>query len=163
MPTPTFEPIATATANGSQTLISFTGLGGYKHLIVECVFGTAGGGGALFTLNGTNVNSIRHDMLYCWSGGSAPNEGIYDATGYTYTNPGGNQAANAMGMLRIVIPNANASTYKPYYVESVWETNFNIAYGCGTLHDTNAITQLAIQCGAVYTSGSRFTVFGLAG
>jgi hypothetical protein len=163
MPTTTFEPLATATATGSQNLISLTNLGGYKHLVLECVFGTAGGGGALFTINGSNINSIRHDMFYTYSGGSAPNELVNDYTGYTYINPGGNMAAGHQGMTRLYIFNANSSTYKPYYVETSWQSSFNHAYGFGTCHDTNPITQLSIQCGVNFTSGSKFTVFGLAG
>ena len=164
MPTATFEPITSYTANGNETTIALTGLTGYRHLVIESVFSSAGGGGMLVTLNGTSINSIRHDFMWTATAGGAPNEQFNDYTGYTYINPGSNLQSGNIGMTRVHIFNASNTThFKPYYIETAWENSFNLGYGWGTLHDTNAITQMSFTCGVNWSSGSKFTVFGLVG
>lgn len=165
MPTPTYEPITTFTTTGSQTAVSLVGLTGYKHLMIECVFSSPGNAGMYVIPNSnTTNNGIRNDFMWTYSGGGAPNELIQDNTGYTYINPGGNLAANLQGITRIHIFNASStSTFKAYYIETSWESNFNHGYGWGTLHTTNAIDQFTIASGTNWSSGSKFTCFGLVG
>lgn len=155
MPTPTYYPIASVTASGSQTSVTLSNLGGYKNLFIRAYFSHSNAGN-LFHINGSGAN-VTHDQITHYNGLTSP---LLENFNYSYLNAGGN-LDSVYGIANIwIIDYSNTGIFKPYYVESQWDTNVNMSMTAGNWKSTAAITSIQFTSGANFTNQSKFTAFG---
>jgi hypothetical protein len=155
MPTPTYYPIASVTANGSQTSVTLSGLGGYKNLFVRAYFRFTSAGNLIY-INGSGAG-VTHDSIALANGGATP---TLNAAGYQYLNPG-NNLDSVYGIANIYIPSyGDTSIFKSYYIDSFWDSGVNMAMIAGTWKSTSAITSIQFDAGTAFTNLSKFTAFG---
>ena len=159
----TYTPIATYTANGSQSVISFTSIvGTYTDLLViySASDGTGGNeGNAIVTFNSDTSSGYSWTNLY-GNGSVAGSSRATNQNGiYAYCS--GASASAGAGQFH-VMNYSNATTYKSTLNRG------NVASGAvvaraGLWRSTAAITRIDMTSSSGnYSSGSTFTLYGIA-
>lgn len=158
----TYEPIATATASGSQSVISFTSITGtYTDLILAYSVkdGTAGNeGNILTTFNSDTASNYSWTNLY--GNGSVAGSSRASSQTSIYAYCAGNTASFDAGFLH-VMNYANSTTFKSTLNRG------NVAAGAvvaraGLWRSTAAITRMDLTSSSGnYASGSTFTLYGI--
>jgi hypothetical protein len=158
----TYEPIGTATASGSQSVISFTSISGsYTDLIVAYSVkdGTAGNeGNILVTFNSDTATNYSWTNIYGNGTAAGSSRSLSQTAIYAYC--AGNTASFDAGFFH-VMNYANATTYKCTLNRG------NVAAGAvvaraGLWRSTAAITRMDLTSSSGnYASGSTFTLYGI--
>ena len=174
--TNSFESIATLTANGSQSTLTFTSIPStFKHLQVRLNArgNDSGATGQDLTLQFNSISSgyARHQL---YGDGTSANSG--GTTGDSQVNlgylPAASSPANVYGVAIIDILDY-ASATKAKTIRSLSGNDQNNADGIiffnsgFTTANTNAITTVSLKSGTYsggnFTSGSTFALYGIKG
>ena len=157
----TYTPIATTTLGSNTATVTFSSLSGYTDLIIVC--SSKNNTGAAYWLTaqfnsdtGTNYSTTRLD-----GDGSSASSGRYTSAnfariGYTYTTE--------FTTTILQIQNySNSTTYKTCLSRSGLASQITQAI-VNLWRNTNAITSidLKIEASALITTGSTFTLYGIA-
>lgn len=172
IPPSSFYSIATVTAAGGETSLSFTSIPStYKSLQIRSLVRTNGGANASYFLYATyNSDSTagNYDWHYLLGQGS-----VAYASGSTSTgNVIAGESASSGSTTGIfgtnimdIIDYASSSKYKTSRV--FWGANGNTAGGfsvglaSGLWQSTSAITSISITGEAVFAAGSTFALYGV--
>jgi hypothetical protein len=171
MPTLTFDPIASYTASGSQSVITFSSIPGtYKHLFLSCkVKGTASNEDMLMRFNGSSSNTAYNFSQANENANGTVSIGHYnigDTAGVRISDYVQTTAQNSdwAGVDAYIMDYASTSHNKTYQAHSMNAVLANQRFA-GWFDSTSAITQIGITLGGTgnFVSGSKFTLYGLVG
>ncbi len=159
----TYEPIATTTASGSTSSITFSSISSaYTDLVLVSNLGTVGGGDAyIMQVNGdTGANYSR---TYLSGNGSSTYSGRN--TGETWINLQNqdNPTSNAGAYVQIshFMNYANTTTYKTVIGRSNQGGSGTTA-AVGLWRSTSAINSITMRTVSTnFASGSTFTLYGI--
>lgn len=161
---PTYEPIATTTAGGSSTNVTFNSISGsYTDLVLVIANVTAQIDNVGITLNsdtGSNYSRVIAQGNGSTKSSSKNNNQTYLYTMYKDT-AGGNPAMSISQFLNY----SNSTTYKTVLTRQ--ETNSSgtksVQVMLSVWRSTSAITSISINSGnANFNSGATFTLYGIA-
>ena len=171
MPTPTYEPIATALASVDTSTISFNSIPQtYNHLIIAFYARSTRTGNVFDRLflrfngdTGTNYSTVAAQYLSA-SGLVSPNSEstanpIYLAEGI----PTADTPAGQYAYIRIDIPSYRNSTWKTATAILFGEqTNLAaLSVGAELWKSTSSISSMALECTNQWVAGSQFTLYGV--
>lgn len=153
----TYTPIATYTANGSQTSITFNSFSGYTDLVLISA-GNSAAITAIIRFNGdTGTNYSRTIIRGNGSTADSVRQSNQDAITLdgSYSQPGQNFIVHIMNY-------SNSTTYKTTLQRSN-NASAGLDQGVGLWRNTAAITSLEMRpAGATpWTSGTTFTLYGI--
>ena len=152
----TYDPIATATASGSQAVITFSSIPSTFTDIILVISGNTVNSTAQLTFNndstalysrtslrgnGTSATSFLQSDLNC-----IPIDG-------SYSQPSQNAIIHVMNY-------SNATTFKTSLVRSN-NAGAGIDQAVGLYRSTNAINRLDVLMAVNWTSGTTFTLYGI--
>jgi len=158
----TYTPIATTTANGSTTSVTFSSIAGtYTDIVVVCSVQNAAGGdnGLRMQFNGDTANNYSTTYIY-GDGSSAASGRQTNTSGAQF---GRSASANTTISIGQVQNYANSTTYKT--VLGRGNNSAALVWGAVSLwRSTSAITEIKIynETSATIASGSTFTLYGIA-
>ena len=171
MPTNTYEPIATYTATGSQSVITFSSIPQtYKHLVFS---GKIKGSASNEDLQ-VRFNNSSSASAYAFAQAnentanttSVSHYGITDVDYFRFGDflPTTAQNSDWAGIQAQIYDYTSTSHYKTYSSHSMNAFNANQRL-TGYFVSNSAITQLDFRLGGAgnFVSGSTFTLFGLVG
>jgi ABC-type transporter Mla MlaB component len=160
---PTYEPIATTTASGSVTSITFSSISGsYTDLVV--VFNGNS------TTAGSSANSIRvsvngdtgTNFSYTFLAGDGSSASSGRGSNQTYWDVQDIAQASSTGMAILYFMNyANTTTFKTMISRSS-VTSVQTLTAVNLWRSTSAITSIKLDANRTITSGSTFTLYGIA-
>ncbi len=158
MATTTYEPIATTTLGSNQSSVSFSSFAGYTDLIIVINGSTTGSCDLKWQANsdtGSNYSGTR----MTGSGSAAFSSRFTSDTGAAF---GWSNTSPSVNILQIQ-NYANTTTFKSSLGRP---SNSNALVGAyvGLYRSTSAITSLSLMNtdGASFTSGTTFSVYGIA-
>lgn len=160
----TYEPIATATATGSQTAILFTGISqAYTDLVIVVQATESGADGMVMQVgNGSIDTGNNYSFTVLRSNDSA-------ASSYRVANYNGAQIGVVNSTISSMIVHlqnySNTNTYKTMLTRcsnTTW-TNNNVYTSVNLWRSTSAINQIQFTNGsnANHGAGSTFTIYGI--
>ena len=158
----TYTPIATATATGSQSTITFSSIPStYTDLVLvmQTSYGVNGKSIGIFFNSDTGSN---YSYTYLYGDSSSPATGRFSSIN---TGLGAAYIATA-GQIDISIANimnySNTTTYKTAIIRSNNAGN-RVQVNVGLWRSTSAINNIDIKSndGSNYSSGSTFTIYGI--
>lgn len=156
----TYEAIATATASGGETTISFTSIPGtYTDLVIQ--------GNTIATtpyelfVQFNNDTGTNYSVTYLEGNASAPSSGRSTTTAsmaMAYSN-----SSNPTSTVIQIQNYSNSTTYKTLFSRSGAGSVAVIAY-IGMWRSTSAITsiQLKLTGGRSFSAGATFSLYGIA-
>lgn len=171
MPTNTYFPIASYTATGSQSTITFADIPQtYKHLIISAKLkGSASNEDLQMQFNGNTSNSSYGFAQSNENVSGSRSVSHYGITDVNYVRIGDYVPTNAQNSdwtgINAHIYDYSASThYKTYSSHSMNAYVANQRF-TGYFVSNSAITQLSLNLGSIgnFVSGSTFTLFGVHG
>jgi hypothetical protein len=149
----TYDPIATATASGSQSLISFTSIPAtYTDLVLIINAGT--NTGYLVRLNGDSGSNYSYTRIYS-DGSSATSDQGSNTTNITSGWGGGTNNIIAVQIMNY----ANTSTFKTA-ITRIGDNSYT-ATVVGMWRNTAAVNQVSIVGNSNWVAGSTFTLYGI--
>ena len=162
-----FESIATVTASGSQSTITFSSIPStYKSLQIRVLATDASASITDITFNGDTGSNYAWHRLY-GNGTSAVAQGTGTTTRINNSLIASGVAnCYAVGIYDIV-DYANTSKYKT--TRSFWGNDSNgsatgyVTLISGLWQSTAAVSSITFTCGANYTAGSTFALYGIKG
>jgi ABC-type transporter Mla MlaB component len=159
----TYTPIATTTASGSVTSITFSSISGsYTDLVV--VFNGNS------TTAGSSANSIRvsvngdtgTNFSYTFLAGDGSSASSGRGSNQTYWDVQDIAQASSTGMAILYFMNyANTTTFKTMISRSS-VTSVQTLTAVNLWRSTSAITSIKLDANRTITSGSTFTLYGIA-
>jgi ABC-type transporter Mla MlaB component len=159
----TYTPIATTTASGSVTSITFSSISGsYTDLVV--VFNGNS------TTAGSSANSIRvsvngdtgTNFSYTFLAGDGSSASSGRGSNQTYWDVQDIAQASSTGMAILHFMNyANTTTFKTMISRSS-VTSVQTLTAVNLWRSTSAITSIKLDANRTITSGSTFTLYGIA-
>jgi hypothetical protein len=158
----TYDKIATATANGSQSTITFSSIPAtYTDLRLIISAKDSSGttyGAASLIFNGDNTSNYSFTNLYGDGSTAGSSRGTSETSGNILINGG---TASSFGITTVDIFNyANATTYKTFISRGNAVQSF-INARVGLWRKTpEAMNSIAIVS-TTYASGSTFTLYGI--
>lgn len=170
-----FESIATVTAAGGETSLTFSSIPStYKHLQVRGIgkaIDNVGGSIVLGRINSdTNSNYATHYLRGDGSNTGASGTATTTSYNLAYNKyADGESNANIYGPIMIDIHDyANTSKYKTMRVFSGTDSNGLSSYvqlGSGLWMSTSAVTSVSLimSAGTTWKSGSTFALYGIKG
>lgn len=169
-----YEFIATTTASGSSSTVSFNSIPQtYKHLELRYIGKNTRPrlADGFFNLKMNDTYSTYAQSMFFAGPNTAPGEltfAVNNGTGYSLCAAGANSNAAAMGMgVVTMLDYTNTSKLKTFRVIScsmVGDANIGwLTHTTNTLNSTSAITSLVIDGvdGANLGAGSKFSLYGL--
>lgn len=158
----TYEPIATATGNGSSSSITFSSIPQtYTDLIVSVVFQSTSGDYIDFQLNNDTSGSYSFTQLY-GAGGSPGGAANTNQTAVIWeSTPTSPEIANSTIHF---LDYSNSTTYKPFLIRSNITTGNTVRSISGLWRNTSAISTLKIYTnggGTPWTSATKITLYGI--
>jgi ABC-type transporter Mla MlaB component len=158
----TYTPIATTTASGSVTSITFSSISGsYTDLVV--VFNGNS------TTAGSSANSIRvsvngdtgTNFSYTFLAGDGSSASSGRGSNQTYWDVQDIAQASSTGMAILYFMNyANTTTFKTMISRSS-VTSVQTLTAVNLWRSTSAITSIKLDANRTITSGSTFTLYGI--
>jgi hypothetical protein len=171
MPTNTYEPIATYTATGSQSTITFSSIPQtYKHLVFSGkIKGSVNNEDLQVRFNGSSGNSSYAFAMSNENVSNTTSVSHYAITDVSYVRFGDYiqstaQSSDWSGIQAQIYDYTSTNHYKTYSSHSM-----NAVLGnqrmTGFFVSNSAITQLDFLLGGAgnFVSGSTFTLYGLVG
>lgn len=157
----TYEPIATATATGSQSEILFTGISqAYTDLVIVVSAAESGSDGMDMRVgNGSIDTGNNYSFTALRGNGSA-------ASSYRVSNYSAMELGTVNTTLNVDVAHifnySNTTTYKSYLARCNNTTAFTQAR-VGVWRNTAAINQINFKNGSNvnHTAGSTFTLYGI--
>ena len=158
----TYEPIATTTLGSAESSVTFSSISGsYTDLVLICaVKNTANNGDEVaFQLNSDTGSNYSRTRIF-GNGSTASSSRASDTTK-------GALGINSTAEFSTVIANfqnySNATTYKTVISRGSDASNYVSSYA-SVWRNTNAITSIVLlpDSGTTFTSGSTFTLYGIA-
>ena len=163
--TNSYESIATNTIISSQSSITFSSLGSYKHLQLRSMcFGSNNQENLYIRFNGdTGSNYARHYLL--GDGSSVSGSATAPDTGGVFSNT--STASAPYIAITDILDYADTNKFKTLRALSgrdVNGTGGDIALRSSLWRSTSAITSLTIYAGAgTLSAGSQFALYGIKG
>jgi hypothetical protein len=162
----TYEPIATATANGSSGTVTFSSIPQtYTDLILVMKLGyTSGGHYAIVRANGDSDGNANYGNTYLLGAGTSGSSGRNGGLSGFYSSFGivGDTTLNFMSVMHI-LNYSNTTTFKTTLTRvNLANSGTELIAACRRTN-TNAITSLEIKStsSSIYASGSIFTLYGI--
>jgi hypothetical protein len=173
--TGSYESIATATASGSATTLTFTSIPStYKHLQIRGISKNSGTGSAASTF--TAIFNSDNSANYAWhyidaNGTAATASGGASDTAITLRRGSSTNNASYTNMFGSIIIDVHdyASTTKNKTVRYIAGTDYNntsgaLALGSNLWMSTNAITSITLTSGSGnWVAGTTFALYGIKG
>jgi len=161
----TYEPIATATATGSQSEILFTGISqAYTDLVIVVQATESGADGLIMGVgNGSIDTGTNYSFTVLRGNGSA-------ASSYRVPNYDAAQIGMVNSTINSIIVHlqnySNTTTYKTMLTRgnnTNWSNN-QVYSSVNLWRSTSAINQINFKNGSIanHTAGSTFTLYGIA-
>jgi hypothetical protein len=158
----TYEPIATATASGSQATISFTSISGSYTDLVLVTQTSYGANGKSINMQFNSDTGANYSYTFLLGDGSAASSGRGTAiTGVPFAFIA---TAGQVDVSIVSIQNySNSTTYKTCLYRSNNAAN-RVQANVALWRSTSAITRIDVKSndGTNYSSGSTFTLYGIA-
>jgi hypothetical protein len=153
----TYEPIATATASGSASSVSFSSISSaYTDLVIVCSYKLASTGQTL-NLQFNSDTSTNYSNTTLYGDGSSAASSRTTSANYLFAAYYGSDQSNAIVN---VMNYANTTTYKS--VVSRDNTNTYVLTRAGLWRSTAAISTVTLTSSSGnITSGSTFTLYGI--
>lgn len=165
----TYKLIDKTILTGSQTSVSFTGLGSYSSDYTDLLVRVSGRTDRSATFDNLNIgfNSSTSNFsgrVLVGYGSSGYESGT--ATGLIASINSATSTSNTFTSADTYIPNYSSSNYKSFSSDATNENNdgFAVAFlGAGLWSDTSAITSIQLYpvYGANFVSGSSFYLYGI--
>lgn len=156
MPSATYIALATFTANGTQTGVTFSNIPNtYKDLVIQGnVIGNTTNGVFSIAYNGdsSNMTGVRMYGTSSVAGSDQPTDGITSATIGT----------NVGSLIVQVLDYAATDKHKTSLIRSNDGGVITIA-GVNRWASTNAITSIAITSNRTFQTGMTLSLYGIAG
>lgn len=164
-----FESIATVTASGGETSLTFSSIPStYKHLQIRYNGRktTSGITDLVLTFNGDTGNNYSKHWLFTFDGGgpytstATSNSGF--SVGYLY---GDDSNVTDSGIIDIHdYSSSSKNTTARYFIgnEKVSTGTTTLLLGSGAWYNTNAVTSITLSCSSIQ-AGSTFALYGIAG
>jgi hypothetical protein len=159
----TYTPIATATANGSSNFVTFSSISGsYTDLVI--VFNGNS------TTAGSSANSLRVSVngdtgtnySYTYLAGAGTSAASGRASSQTYWDAIDIAQASSTGMANLYFMNySNSTTFKTMISRSS-VASVETLTAVNLWRSTSAITSIKLDANRTITSGSTFTLYGIA-
>ena len=157
----TYEPIATTTASGSVSSITFSSISGtYTDLVLIIAgSGASSGGNILLQFNGDTGTNYSTTILY----GDATTAGSLNASNASSVNIGDLDSTVQSNTLISIMNYANTTTYKTALGRSN-RAGTAVVSKVGLWRSTSAITSVKVffSSGDNFTSGTTLTLYGIA-
>ena len=156
----TYEPIATETASGSVSSITFSSISGtYTDLVIIVNGGTAGSDNSLVVRFNSDTGGNYSYTAIDGDGSSATS---YRESNTSEPQAGSLSTGNNTSIIHIM-NYSNSTTYKTYLARGN-ATAHRVRAFVGLWRNTNAITSVTIQNNAAsnFTSVTNFTIYGIA-
>ena len=180
LPSPSFASIATVTATGGETSLSFTSIPGtYKHLqvrgIAKDTYSTSLYVEAVYIqFNSDTANNYSAHQLYSYGGAvyAAAQATTNEILGYGGIVSSGTGGTNMFGSSIVdIIDYASTSKYKTIKAFAGGNTNVTTTTGgnavgmfSGLWQNTAAITKVTLLPGqTAFAAGSTFALYGIKG
>ena len=149
----TYEPIATTTASGSQSVITFSSIPGtFTDLVLVINAGT--NAGYTIRLNSDSGNNYSWTRLY--GDGSA----AVSDRGSNANNISSGWGGSTNNLLTVNIMNYANTTTNKTALTRISDNGYAVAL-VGMWRNTAAVNTVSITGGANYVSGSTFTLYGI--
>jgi hypothetical protein len=158
----TYEPLATATASGSQATISFTSISGSYTDLVLVTQTSYGANGKSIGMQFNSDTGANYSYTYLLGNGSAASSGR--DTGNTGVAFAYIATAGQVDVSIVSIQNySNSTTYKTCLSRSNNAEN-RVQANVALWRSTSAITRIDVKSndGTNYSSGSTFTLYGIS-
>jgi len=157
----TYEPIATTTASGSTTSVTFSSIPGtYTDIIVICNNQNASNGDNGLQMRFNSDTGSNYSTTYIYGDGSSAVSGRQTST--TGAQFGRVASANITTSIGQIQNYSNSTTYKT--VLGRGNNSSALVWGSVSLwRNTSAITSITIfnEASATISSGSTFTLYGI--
>jgi hypothetical protein len=161
--TTSYESIATYTATGSVSTVSFASIPStYKHLQIRCAVLTTAGGINIQYNSDTGSNYTYHQLYGTGAGSGAANAGTAQTAGFIgYNNAAG---SNPTAIVCDVLDYQNTNKYKTH--RSLAGTDVNgsggtLTFFSGLWLNTAAISSIDIK--GTFAQYSSFALYGIKG
>ena len=155
----TYEPIATTTLGSAQASVSFSSFSGYTDLVLVCVATTASDDQFLSVQFNGDTGS-NYSNTYMTGNGSTATSGRNSNSTIAYI---AGSSSNTVPVLSITqIQNySNSTTYKTL-LSRTNDSSLLVQATVSLWRSTSAITSLVIASNGNISSGSTFTLYGIA-
>jgi len=166
--TSNFFKIATVTASGSQSSVTFSSIPStYKSLQLRILANDGGAGACSLNFNSDSGTNYAFHRLY-GNGSLVSANGTASTTSLSYNSPSGSLSNIYAAAIVDIIDYASTSKYKTVKTFAGVDNNggaTSLAYlTSGLWQSTSAITSITItdQQGNNWTSSSTFTLYGIS-
>jgi hypothetical protein len=160
----TYEPIATQTLGSASSTITFSSISGsYTDLVLVATFTqSTAGQSARIVLNGDTATNYSLTEIRGNGTSAASSRGSSMSNGYYGYYSDGSTSVPTVAIVSLM-NYANTTTYKTWLSRSGASDRATEAL-VGLWRSTSAITTIAlsIDAGATYSTGSTFTLYGIA-
>jgi len=167
----TYTLIDKTTLTGTQTSITFTGLGAYSSNYTDLLLKVSARDNNSASANGSyysiGFNGSTSNLSATFLRNTAGSVGSGTFAGYGGTSTTTAQTADTFNNDEIYIPNFSSSNYKSYSTDNVVENNGTAVFTtliAGLWSDTSAITSITLSAGGgsfSFVSGSSFYLYGI--
>ena len=161
--TTSYESIATYTATGSVSTVSFTSIPStYKHLQIRCAVLTTAGGINIQYNSDTGSNYTYHQLYGTGAGSAVANAGTAQTSGYIgFNNAAG---SNPTAIVCDVLDYQNTNKYKTHRSLAGTSTNSTdgtLTFFSGLWLNTAAVSSIDIK--GTFSQYSSFALYGIKG
>jgi len=157
----TYEPIATATASGSQSEILFTNISqSYTDLVVVVQATESGSDGMDMRVGNGSIDS-GNNYSFTVLRGQSGSASSYRVTNYSAMEIGQVNTTQSIHIAHI-LNYSNTTTYKTFLAREN-NVDVRVAGRVGLWRSTSAINQINFKNGSNvnHTAGSTFTLYGI--
>lgn len=154
----TYEPIATTTASGSTTSVTFSSISAAYTDLVLVVNGSANGSSAYLRVNGDTGSNYSITRI-SGNGGSASSNRTSNSTSAEFGGLYNDNNTNIIHFMNY----ANTTTYKTFLARTNPVQSGAAAIGASVClwRSTSAINSITFLCDVNIVSGSTLTLYGI--